>query len=164
MCPPGNCAPRAKAGGAWDDIGVERASHGPGHPDAHAGGGWLPAAVIEHEAPGGRHFDLLLAVREPAGPDDRACATWRCRADPSELPAGSRCASERIDAHRAAYLALEGPRTLTGDRGSVRPIAVGRWRPGADGAIEVEWAGARGTERMTLRFAAGETELRRTDR
>ena len=34
----------------------------------------------------------------------------------------------------------------------------------ADGAIEVEWAGGRGTERMTLRFAAGETELRRTDR
>ena len=142
---------------------MERASHGQGLPDAAAGAGWLPAAVIEHEAPGGRHFDLLLAVREPAGPDDRACATWRCGGDPSALPTGSGCASERIDAHRAAYLALEGPRTLTGDRGSVRPVAVGRWRPGAAGAIEVEWALGRGTAAMTLRFEADGRGLGRTD-
>ena len=176
MCPPGNCAPRAKAGGAWDDIGVERASHGQGRADAEAGGGWLPAAVIEHDAPGGRHFDLLLAVRRPEGPDDRACATWRCEEDPSALPAGGGCMTEPLDDHRAEYLSLRGPRELSGGRGSVRPVANGRWRAGATGAahaagapradhaFEVEWTTARGTQRTALRFAAGGRELRRTDR
>jgi len=157
---------------------VERASHGEGRTDADAGGGWLPAAVIEHDAPGGRHFDLLLAVREPAGPDDRACATWRCGADPSALMAGGSCASEPIDDHRAAYLSLEGPCELSGGRGSVRPAARGRWRAGAAGAgrvpgaagapraseaFEMEWTAGRGARRMTLRFAEGGRELRRTD-
>jgi hypothetical protein len=142
---------------------VDPASHAHGTPGPAAGAGWLPAAVVEHDAPGGRHFDLLLAEREPAGPDDRACATWRCAADPSGFGGGGRCACERIDDHRAAYLALEGPRELSGGRGAVRPVAVGRWRAGPAGAIEVEWALGSGTAPMTLRFAADGRGLGRTD-
>lgn len=143
---------------------MERTSHDRARPDAGPRGEWLPLAVIEHDAPGGRHFDLLRAVREPAGPEDRPCATWRCSADPSTLAPGHGCGTERIDDHRAAYLSLPGPRTLSDGRGTVHPVAVGRWRSAEDGAFEVEWADGRGNGRMTLRFAAGETELRRTDR
>lgn len=154
---------------------MEPPSHGQGRTNAATEGGWLPAAVVEHDAPGGRHFDLLLAVREPAGPDDRACATWRCDADPSALPAGGACMTEAIDDHRAAYLSLREPQDLPGGRGSVRPVANGRWRAGATGttqatgapradrAFEAEWTTACGMHRMVLRFAAGGHELRRTD-
>ena len=54
-------------------------------------GARLPAAVLRHSgAPGGDHFDVLLAVRVPASDDDRACATWRADADPGCVaPGGS---------------------------------------------------------------------------
>lgn len=102
---------------------------------------WRPAAVVRHETAGGAHFDLLLARREPEGPDDRACATWRAAHDPASMPVHSATAIESVADHRAHYLGLAGPSELSGGRGRVRPVACGTWRPGADGTVEVRWDG-----------------------
>ncbi len=137
--------------------------HGPSPAPARGDPEWLPAAVIGHDAPDGAHFDLLLATRTPSGPDDRACSTWRCAADPSSLAPADACAAEAIDDHRAAYLSLAAPRDLSGGRGRVRPVAVGRWRAGDAGTFTVEWDRAGSASRMTLRLTPGGHELRRTD-
>lgn len=100
---------------------------------------WRPAAVIRHETAGGAHFDLLLARREPAGPDDRACATWRTAHDPAAMAVDDRTPVEPIDDHRAHYLRLAASAELSGGRGRVHPVAHGDWRPCADGTVEVRW-------------------------
>ena len=101
----------------------------------------LPAAVVRHEgAPDGGHFDVLLAVRSPAGPDDPACATWRSAVDPAAAAAGEAIELEPIAPHRALYLALDGPRTLDGGRGTVTPVRRGSWRREPDGAIGFLWS------------------------
>jgi hypothetical protein len=121
----------------WDDIGVAEAPQ-PFLP-ATADAPWRPAAVIRHETAGGAHFDLLLARREPAGPDDRACATWRTAHDPAAMAVDARTPVEPIDDHRAHYLRLAAAAELSGGRGRVHPVAHGDWRPCADGAVEVRW-------------------------
>lgn len=105
-------------------------------------GARLPAAVLRHAgAPGGDHFDVLLAVREPASEDDRACATWRADADPGCVVPGGSIRVEAIHAHRAAYLALRELRVLDAGRGTVAPVRRGRWRMADGGAIELTWDG-----------------------
>lgn len=108
---------------------------------APPGASWRPAAVIRHETAGGAHFDLLLARREPAGPDDRACATWRTAHDPAAMAVGAETSIEPIDDHRARYLRLADASELSGGRGRVHPVARGDWRPCADGTVEVQWEG-----------------------
>jgi hypothetical protein len=102
--------------------------------------GALPAAVLRHlGAPGGDHFDLLLATRPPTGDDDRACATWRIQRDPYSVGEGEAVAVEPIDAHRARYLFLAGPVDLGAGRGSAVPVRRGSWR-GTDGhRVELLW-------------------------
>ena len=107
---------------------------------ATAPGNPLPAAVLRHEgSPGGDHFDVLLAVRAPAGPDDAACATWRAAVDPACAAPGSSIAVEPVAPHRALYLALPGPRELDGGRGTVQPVRAGSWRRASGGEIEFRW-------------------------
>lgn len=119
----------------------------------------LPAAVVRHRgAPGGDHFDVLLAVREPAGPDDAACATWRAAVDPAEAAPGSTFAVEPLPAHRALYLSLAGPRELGGGRGTAVPVRAGTWRPARDGHIEFRWSDGSSTRVEPLSI----TEWRRT--
>jgi hypothetical protein len=127
----------------WDDIGVPDAPQ-PFQPETDGttwrpDAPWRPAAVIRHETAGGAHFDLLLARREPEGPDDRACATWRAARDPAALAVGAETPVEPIADHRAHYLGLAGHSELSGGRGRVLPVARGAWRPGMDGAVEVRW-------------------------
>lgn len=100
----------------------------------------LPAAVLRHQgAPGGDHFDLLLATRTPNGEDDRACATWRAAHDPATLDSGAAVTVEPIAAHRARYLALDAPVDLGAGRGMAVPVRRGRWR-GTDGRrVELLW-------------------------
>jgi hypothetical protein len=123
----------------WDDIGV---TDGP-QPflPAPADAPWRPAAVVHHATDAGAHFDLLLARREPSGPDDHACATWRAAHDPSALPVGGTTTLEPIADHRAHYLRLAAPTELSSGRGWVRPVAQGDWRPCVDGAVEIRWSG-----------------------
>ena len=102
--------------------------------------GPMPAAVLLHRgAPGGDHFDVLLAVRMPTGEHDRACATWRAESDPAGLVAGDAVVVEPIPAHRARYLSLPGPADLGAGRGTAVPVRRGSWR-GTDGLrVEFLW-------------------------
>ena len=102
--------------------------------------GALPAAVTWHAgAPSGDHFDVLLASRMPIGPEDEACACWRASADPGAALPGTRIAVERIHAHRAVYLWLDGPHPLDAGRGTVTPVRRGSWTADGHGGIEFRW-------------------------
>ena len=115
--------------------------------DLPSGDGPWPAAVVRHEgAPGGDHFDVLLAERIPAGPDDECCACWRSPADPGSAAAGSLLAVTRIHAHRALYLGLTVPRTLGGGRGTVFPVRTGTWHRVAADRVLCRWSGGSATE------------------
>jgi hypothetical protein len=140
MCPPGNVCARADGRrDLWDDIGVDREVL---TLECAPRGTALPAAVLTHSgAPGGDHFDVLLAVRVPASEDDRACATWRADADPGCVAPGGSIRVKAIHPHRAAYLTLRGVRELDAGRGTVAPVRRGRWRMADDGAIELTWDG-----------------------
>jgi hypothetical protein len=132
-------------GSSWDDIGVqEPASTFPVLPAAT---GPLPAAVLHHTGSDvADHFDVLLAVRTPAGPDDRACATWRTPRDPGSLAVDERLAAERIADHRADYLGLRIERELDRGRGRVTPVRHGTWSAAAGSAdIELRWHDGTGT-------------------
>ncbi len=107
---------------------------------ASAAGGPLPAAVLRHEgAPGGDHYDVLLAVRVPHGPDDAACATWRAAIDPAAAGPGDSLEVEPIHPHRAFYLSLAARHALDGGRGWVVPVRQGSWRRTDGEAIELRW-------------------------
>ena len=72
-------------------------------------------ALLEHDAPDGLHFDLLLETGERP-------ATWAV----DEIPAPGRTIScRRLPDHRAIYLDYEGP--VSGDRGTVRRIDGGEF-------------------------------------
>lgn len=108
--------------------------------------GALPAAILQHlNAPGGSHFDVLLAVRPPAGDDDPACATWRVASDPATLPAGTALELEPIAPHRARYLWIDAPVDLGVGRGTAVPVRKGTWRTGPDRSIEFRWDDGRRT-------------------
>lgn len=120
----------------------------------------LPAAVILHRgAAGGDHYDVLLAVRTPAGPDDAACATWRAAVDPAEAAPGSSFAVQPLPAHRALYLWLANAREIDGGRGTAVPVRSGDWRRTGDGHIEFRWADGTATRVEPLSI----TEWRRTE-
>jgi len=103
--------------------------------------GPLPAAVLRHAGSDmADHFDVLLAVRTPAGPDDLACATWRTPRDPGSIAVDEPLAAERIADHRADYLGLRTERDLERGRGRVTPVRHGTWSATAGSAdIELRW-------------------------
>lgn len=102
--------------------------------------GPLPAAVLLHrDAPGGTHFDVLLAVRAPAGDDDRACATWRTAQDPGLLEPGTALEVEPIQHHRARYLRLADPVELGAGRGTASTVRRGTWCSTAERRLELRW-------------------------
>ena len=151
----------ARPTGSWDDIGVQDA---PEHiPPVPAGSPPLPAALLRHRpGDGTAHFDLLLAVRRPAGDDDACAATWRVAAAPDGAVAPdfrggpARLPAERIHDHRALYLRLDEPRTLDRGRGDVLPAARGTWTPAPEGGATITWTdGARGTVRFVRRADGG---------
>lgn len=122
----------------------------------------LPVAVLRHAQPdGGVHFDLLLAMRAPAGPDDRCAACWRCAAPADALEAGEATAAEQIGDHRALYLTLDVPRQLGEDRGAVAPVARGEWVLG-DG-VAASAAGAAGAAGSADESVPLTTEIRWSD-
>lgn len=76
-----------------------------------------PFVLLEHRAPDGTHWDLMIAI-ENGG----ALATWRL----AENPIGGMSrpiAAERIADHRVAYLEYEGE--ISGGRGVVRRLDRG---------------------------------------
>lgn len=89
------------------------------------------ASLLWHAQPdGGWHVDWLVQARLPAGPDDRAAVGWRVaiRPDqlrPDQLPPGQTLNAEPLPPHRALYLNLRHATTLSGDRGTVTPLAWG---------------------------------------
>lgn len=130
-----------------------------------AGAPWRRAAVVHHETAGGAHHDLLLARREPEGPDDRACATWRAAHDPAAMAVGAATAIEPVPDHRAHYLCLPGDAELSGGRGRVRPVASGAWRACTDGTVEIRWdAGVTARYRVDAAGAPPAALLRRIAR
>ena len=77
----------------------------------------LPRYVIlEHDAPRGLHWDLLL---ETAGPLS-AWALARPPDEPGEIPA------QKLPDHRRVYLEYEGP--ISGNRGTVTRWDAGEYR------------------------------------
>jgi hypothetical protein len=92
-------------------------------------------AILRHETPdGAAHFDLLLAETPQVDDEARAVPTWRCDRDPFTLRPGERARIERIDLHRGLYLRLDHVCTLSGARGSVRPVRRG-WHQAIDDTI-----------------------------
>ena len=88
--------------------------------------------VLEHDSPGGRHWDFMLEA--PA-----ALATWALQAAPNSPGA---IAAERLADHRLAYLDYEGP--ISDERGSVT-----RWDHG-------DYVEEHQTDRRRVVFLAGE--------
>lgn len=99
-----------------------------------------PLALLRHEVPGhGAHFDLLLLAKPATEDEDRAALAWRTTGRIDAMAPGQRARLEAIGAHRALYLSLKGPRDLGGGRGSVEPVAAGRWAARDDGDAVLEW-------------------------
>lgn len=91
-------------------------------------------AVSLHEgAPGGNHLDLFVGPVAPCAPELAAARCWRLPTaawTPEGLAPG-RFAVTPLAAHRAEYLELASPRTLSDDRGRVVPLQRGRgWMAG----------------------------------
>ncbi|MBW7906745.1 MAG: hypothetical protein LC135_14845 [Phycisphaerae bacterium] len=102
-------------------------------------------AVLEHTAPDGVHWDLLISL-----PGQERLATWRLRHNPLVEPAPM--PAERIADHRRRYLEYEGP--LEGGRGMVRRLEDG-------GATVLEAADERVRVRLAGRALRGVAELTR---
>lgn len=73
-------------------------------------------ALLEHAAPDGLHWDLLIEL-----PDREGLATWRLSANP--LATGGPVPATRISDHRRVYLEYEGE--VSRGRGSVRRLDRG---------------------------------------
>ena len=103
-------------------------------------GPW-PLALLQHTgSKEGPHFDLLLATEAHPAPQERCALTWRTAMRLHELMIGARVALVPIARHRACYLTLSEPCSLDQDRGTVAPMAIGRWLPLPDGGAELSWA------------------------
>jgi len=80
-----------------------------------------PFVLLYHILSDNPHWDLCLDLGD-------VLATWRIEADPlANDPAPAPLAARRIADHRRAYLDYEGP--VSGDRGHVRRVDRGNWRP-----------------------------------
>lgn len=128
------------------------------------------AALLLHAQPdGGWHVDWLLQARPPAGADDRVAVGWRVAFSPSQLrpdqmQPGQTVEAEPLPPHRALYLNLQQPTILTGDRGTVTPLAWG-WLEGAAPASEAAGAHAQPLApppTFTIRWHHGATLTYRT--
>lgn len=98
----------------------------PDHPDQRFGddpGAWCPMVVLLHvRRDRDDHVDWLLA-RDAAGAEP----LWSFRAAAPPTTAGTEPLGLRLIAdHRPRYLTYEGP--VSGDRGTVRRLAAGRYR------------------------------------
>ena len=98
--------------------------------------------VLEHAAPRGRHWDLMLETHE-------ALTTWAL-AEPPDTAAS--IPAEALPDHRLAYLDYEGPGELTGGRGQLL-----RWDAGtlqlesrSDAQLVATLSGAKLVGRVTL--------------
>ena len=80
----------------------------------------LPTVLLEHEAPGGRHYDWLLA--DPSCPEGEL---WTARVQHSsqEWARVRQWFIEPIGRHRRIYLEYEGP--LSRGRGTVAQVDAG---------------------------------------
>jgi len=99
-----------------------------------SGGEPVRVAVSLHEAAaGGDHLDLFVGPARSGSPDDRTARCWRlpCSAWTPEGFARGRFAALEIAPHRAEYLELTEPRTLSDGRGRVIPLSSGAgWMAG----------------------------------
>ncbi len=81
-----------------------------------------PTVQLRHALPDGTsHIDWMIAP-DHDGRDD--LITFRAPGRIDELAPGASLTVERIDDHRPAYLAFEGP--VSGGRGAVRRVGEGR--------------------------------------
>jgi hypothetical protein len=98
--------------------------------------------LIRHECGDASHWDWMLAPAHGA-PDDDALVleSWRVAMPLHRDPPTDPIDIERGPLHRAAYLKLIGPRTLSGDRGHVMPVARGLWRAAGASEWELHWDG-----------------------
>ncbi len=76
--------------------------------------------LLEHDAPGGRHWDLMIELSGRS-----KLATWRLASNPLTA-GGAPVAVEPIGDHRREYLDYEG--VVSQGRGSVRRLDRGQCR------------------------------------
>lgn len=112
----------------------------------------FPTVQLLHTLPdGSSHVDWMLA-RDPDGAEP--LLTFRLGAALHDLAAGQSIDAERIDDHRPAYLAYEGP--ISGGRGEVRRLASGSVEPWVDDpdgwSVEVCWTTDRDVVHQHLRL------------
>lgn len=81
--------------------------------------------LLEHTTLDGVHYDWML--EDPAGGPEAQLITFRLSRPAQEWPARRRWGLIELGAHRRAYLSYEGP--LSGQRGHVRRVAAGWYRP-----------------------------------
>ena len=74
--------------------------------------------ILQHEADGGEHWDLMLEY-------GNVLATWQLAREPRDR-ASLPIPAKRIFDHRKSFLEFEGP--LRGDRGRVRRVDIGTVR------------------------------------
>jgi hypothetical protein len=79
-----------------------------------------PFVLLYHTLSDNPHWDLCLDMGD-------TLATWRLEADPCRENLATPVPARRIADHRRAYLDYEGP--VSGDRGHVRRVDRGTWRP-----------------------------------
>ncbi|MBU6208846.1 MAG: hypothetical protein KGR22_02940 [Planctomycetes bacterium] len=110
---------------------------------AQAGDRPLRWVALHHACPErGEHVDWMFEPTQADAPLPSA----RIPVEPASIALGGRLHLEPAPNHRREYLdAPAGPRSLSGDRGTVRRIASGSWR--SDG------------RRITLRQDAGEDRI-----
>lgn len=99
-----------------------------------------PLALLKHmELQGESHHDLLCSLREHPDPESRCVLAWRTPTAVSSLALEAATRLEPMDLHRALYLMLDSPRELDRGRGTVTPVARGRWAPRDDGLASFAW-------------------------
>ena len=101
-------------------------------------------SLCRHEIPGeAAHFDLFLGPEGEAEPEQRILRTWRLPGDPTELRIGDRMATTSLEAHRGAYLDLQGtvePRSTPGTVTLVRKgLCAIEEPPGGPLLLTIDW-------------------------
>ncbi|MBX3356239.1 MAG: hypothetical protein KF724_11155 [Phycisphaeraceae bacterium] len=99
-----------------------------------------PSALLRHDVPGiGSHFDLLLGLEAHPAPGDPCAMAWRSTVNLHDLAPGECVELTPILRHRGLYLELTEPIELSEGRGTVHPIAHGRWHAGAERDAHLLW-------------------------